>query len=180
MAKMKITELKRALKDYNQRELIQLISEVYKLNKDVQHYLSTKFVGEEAIEDLFIEARKKIKDEFFPDKGFGKMRLAEAKKAITNFKKLTNDSLRTIDLKLYYVEIGTEFTNTYGDIDERFYYSMESMYSQVVTECDQDEKLFTTFKERLLSVVQDSDQIGWGYHDTLCDLYHSIEWIHEE
>ena len=36
-------------------------------------------MGEEAIVDLYEKTKKKINDEFFPDRGFGKMRLAEAK-----------------------------------------------------------------------------------------------------
>ena len=33
---------------------------------------------------------------------------------------------------LYYVEMGVQFTNAYGDIDEAFYNSMESMYERAV------------------------------------------------
>ena len=33
---------------------------------------------------------------------------------------------------LYYVECGVEFTNLYGDIDERFYSSLESMFADFV------------------------------------------------
>ncbi len=44
------------------------------------------------------------------------MRLSEAKNAISKFKKLANDELKTLDLMLYYVEVGTDFTNT-SDIE---------------------------------------------------------------
>ncbi len=118
-------------------------------------------------------------DEFFPAKGFGKMRLTKAKSAITNFKKLTNDHLKTVALMLFYVEVGTEFTNTYGDIDERFYNSMLSMYNKVIMECEKDEKLFHDLKNRLYDVVIKSDGIGWGYHDGLEDLYYSISFLQE-
>jgi 3-methyladenine DNA glycosylase AlkD len=180
MANIKITELKKSLKEFDQKELIQLIAELYKLNTDVKDYLSSKFVGEEAIHDLFKKTKKKIQDEFFPERGFGKMRLSEAKNAITNFKKVTSDYIKTVDLMLYYVEIGTEFTNSYGDIDGKFYDSMVSMYNKVVIECEKDEELFTIFRDRLYSVVEESDGIGWGYHDDLCDIYYSIEWLTDD
>jgi hypothetical protein len=180
MTKLKINELKKLLKEQNQKELIELISELYKLNKDVQHYLSNKFIGEEAIIDLYEKTKKKINDEFFPDRGFGKMRLGEAKNTISNFKKLTSDAFRTLDLMIYYVELGTKFTNTYGDIDSRFYDSMVSMYNKAVIECDKDEKLFITFKDRLYSVVRQSEGIGWGYHDDLSDIYYSSSYLTEE
>ncbi|EKN69014.1 hypothetical protein P9E76_14100 [Schinkia azotoformans] len=108
------------------------------------------------------------------------MRLGEARDAITNFKKITGDQLRTLDLMLFYVEVGTEFTNTYGDIDGRFYDSMISMYNKVISECAKDEKLFKIFHDRLSSVIEDSSGIGWGYHDALWDLYLSLEWVADE
>lgn len=180
MAKLKVNELKKELKGLGQKELIQLICELYKLNKDVQHYLSNQLIGEEAIIDLYEKTKKTIQAEFFPERGFGKMRLGEAKNAITNFKKLSNDELKTLDLMIFYVEMGTEFTNTYGDIDSKFYNSMLSMYDKVIMECDKKEKLFITFQERLYSIIEEAEGIGWGYHDGLCDIYYSIQWTIEE
>jgi hypothetical protein len=177
---LKITELKKLLKEYDQKELIQLITELYKVNNDVKDYLSIKFLGEEAIEELFAKAAKKINNEFFPDKGHGKLRLSIAKKAITDFKKLTGDSKNTLALMLNYVELGTEFTNCYGDIDENFYNSMLLMYEKVVSKCSEDRELYSLFGDRLFNVVEMSEGIGWGYHDTLCDIYYSIDWNNED
>jgi len=171
---IKLNELKKELKGLNEKELTQLIVELYKMNTDAEQLLSIKFLGDEASEALFLKSKKQISDEFFPDRGDGKLRLKEAKKSISNFKKMTNDLNRTVDLMLYYVEIGTEFTNTYGDIDERFYTSMESMFEKVVNECIKNEDLYVLFKDRMYTVVEDTDGIGWGYHDTLSYLYFSM------
>ncbi|MFD1850912.1 DUF6155 family protein [Oceanobacillus bengalensis] len=180
VTKLKIPELKKWLKENDQKELISIITELYKLNDEVQQYLSVKYIGESTVNDLFDKAKKEIKDEFFPEKGFGKMRLLEAKKSINLFKKLTNDSARTVELMLFYVEIGTLFTSTYGDIDSKFYNSMLSMYNKVVVECEKDEKLFTKLDDRLYTIVVKSDGIGWGYHDGLEELYFSISWLEDE
>lgn len=178
-SKIKIPELKKLLKQLDQKELISLVSDLYKVNKDVQSYLSVKFIGEETIIDLLENAEKEIWNEFFPEKGFGKMRLAKAKKTITNFKKLTNDHERTVDLMLFYVEAGTEFTITYGDIDEKFYDSMESTYHKVAKECEKDKELFNKFDKRLYAIVVATEGMGWGYHDGLSDMYYSISWLDE-
>ncbi len=180
MTKLTLSELKKELKQFEQKELIQLIADLYKLNEDVKHYLSNRFIGEEAISSLYEMTKKKIKNEFFPERGFGKMRLKEAKNAIANFKKLTGEYEKTVDLMLYFVEVGTQFTNTYGDIDAPFYNSMISMYGNVTTACDKDEALFRTFEERLYTIVEESEGIGWGYHDSISDFYYSIEWTMEE
>jgi hypothetical protein len=99
--KIKITDLKKQLKNYEQKELIELIVELFKSNKEVQNFLSSKFLGEDVIEDLFQKALKKIKNEFFPDRGDPKLRLAEAKKAINEFKKATKDEKLTVELMLF-------------------------------------------------------------------------------
>lgn len=174
MTQLKVTDLKKELKKLDQTEVIQLITDLYKLSDDVKQYLSSKFIGEEANAILFDKAKKAITDEFFPSRGSAKLRLNEAKKAITDFKKITGDNERTVDLMLYYVEIGTEFTNAYGDIDSRFYNSMISMYGKVVVECQKYETFFLTFKDRLYKVIIDSNRIGWGYHEALCEKYYEL------
>ena len=178
--KIKINDLKKQLRNYEQKELIELIVEMFKANKEVQNYLSSKFLGDEVIEVLFQQACKKIENEFFPERGFGKLRLAEAKKEITAFKKATNDEKRTVDLMLYYVELGVKFTNTYGDINEGFYTSMIKMFDQVAMECDRDEELYKAFSIRLENVLSNVDEIGWGFEEALLDSYYSIEWVHDE
>ncbi|MFC5591244.1 hypothetical protein ACFPRA_20385 [Sporosarcina soli] len=65
----------------------------------------------------------------------------------------------TTELMLYSVEQGVKFTNTYGDIDERFYSSMATMYEKVITICNMEEKFFQIFKGRLKKFMTDTDGI---------------------
>ncbi|WP_238579093.1 DUF6155 family protein [Neobacillus niacini] len=177
--KIKVTDLKKQLKQYDQKELIELVVEMFKNNKDIQNYLSSKFLGDQAIEVLFNQARKRIENEFFPDRGFGKLRLADAKKEIIAFKKATNEQKRTVDLMLFYVEQGVEFTSSFGDISEGFYSSMIKMFDQVAIECDQAEDLYKAFSTRLRDVVSMSPE-GWGFKEALMDAYYTIEWVHDD
>jgi len=172
---IKQTELKKILKEFDQKELIKLIGELYKLNPEVKNYLSAKLQGEEAVEALFEEAQKKIKNVFFPDRGFSKLSLATAKKAISDFKKLTGDEERAVDLMVYYVELGTEFTATYGDINEPFYASMESTFAQAVKIIDTSYERVDSYEERFQSILEQAGHMGWGYSDALNDIYYSIQ-----
>ncbi len=83
---------------------------------------------------------------------------------------------------LFYVECGVEFTNMYGDIDEDFYYSIESMFSDFV-------RLINSFdgpdyydrnSARIEKVCRDSDGIGWGFYEEMMSFYYEIEWLKEE
>ncbi|WP_249308458.1 DUF6155 family protein [Lederbergia citrea] len=180
--KLKVTDLKRQLKSYKLKELIDLIADLHKKNKDVQSYLSVRFLGEEAAKELFEQAKKNIANEFFPERGFGKLQLNIAKKAISDFKKLTEDGLRTTDLMLYYVEQGVKFTSIYGDINESFYLSMATMYEKVIIICDEEEEeeYYQIFADRLRAVVTDTSDVGWGFHDQLAYLYSSIQHLEDE
>ena len=71
---------------------------------------------------------------------------------------------------LYYVERGVEFTNQYGDIDESFYNSMEGMYLAAAGWIVKH-SLQSAFRERCEEVVQNTRNIGWGFHDTLGDIF---------
>jgi hypothetical protein len=62
--------------------------------------------------------------------------------------------------------MGVEFTNSYGDIDENFYISMESMYEQV-NRLIVKEDLVDEFYDRCYDVVTKTSGIGWGFHDQL-------------
>lgn len=178
--KIKITDLKKQLKGYDQKELIELIVAMYKSNKEVQNYLSSKFLGDQVIEVLFHQTQKKIKNEFFPERGTEKLRLTEAKKEITAFKKATNDEKLTVDLMLFYVEMCVKFTNSYGDINEGFYTSLVRMFDKVAMECDRDEELYKAFSNRLRNIISNVDLIGWGVEEAIIESYYSIEWVHGE
>lgn len=88
-------------------------------------------------------------------------------------KKITNDEDGTLALRIIYVEYGTEFTNTYGDIHEQFYNSMLSMFQTVVIECSSNEFLLNKYNDRLLEIVNQSKDTGWDYHEGFCDIYYS-------
>ncbi len=71
---------------------------------------------------------------------------------------------------LTFVESGVWCTKEYGDIDEPFYCSMESMYESAIKFIT-EEGLFKEFSDRLFTIVEDTSNMGWGFHDTLSDTY---------
>jgi len=67
---------------------------------------------------------------------------------------------------LHFVEFVVELKNTYGDIDENFYTSVENTYANTL-ELIYNNGLLEKCKERALKVVNDIDNIGWRFHDYL-------------
>jgi len=169
--KLSITEIKKALKTYDKEALISILVDCYKQSQDVKNYIHVLLNPDEAIEALYRKSKNQILNEFFPERGFAKLRLSVAKKAITEFKNLSNDELRTIDLMIYYVEMGVEFTNAYGDIDAQFYGSMISMYGSVIKKIEGKAGLYNQFNQRLEEIVGNTQEMGWGFHDELACLF---------
>jgi hypothetical protein len=100
-----------------------------------------------------------------------KAELSRGRKAISDYKKATDDPIGTLDLMVYYVERGTRFTVDYGDIDAWFYESLESMFYQIVKTLQRsDEETIDHFLPRLESIVHRAYNIGWGYYDTISDM----------
>lgn len=123
-------------------------------------------------EDKEIAAKYKkiIEDEFFPTRGLGKARLSVAKKAISDYKKICQTDAALIDVMLFYVEQGVKFTNAYGDIDEPFYLSMEGVYEQAVVIIIKS-NLKDIFQQRCRKIMENTSGTGWGFHDTLTEVY---------
>lgn len=172
--KLSIPALKKALKAYDQETLISILVDCYKQNQEVKNYIHVLLSPEEAIEELYLKAKHQILVEFFPERGSTKMRLSVAKKAISDFKKMSNDELRTIDLMIYYVEVGVDFTRTYGDIDEPFYSSMISMFDGVCSKVGAKEGLRNKFNRRLEKIVKNAQGTGWGFYEDLSIIYHEL------
>lgn len=177
--KLTKSALNKHLKQLSNNQLIDLVKSCYGASKDMEKFLAVRILGEEAVESLFQEYRKKIEKEFFPKQGFGKLRLQEAKNAISEFERLTENVKYSLELKLIYVENGVDFTLNYGDIDERFYYSVASMYADIIDQVNEDEtaELFDEYEERIEAIVLKTEGIGWGFHDHLAELHAQIRWI---
>ncbi len=166
------TTLKRVLTDYEKPELLRLIQDLYQLNADNKLFLTSRLV-EMDLGELAIPYRKAIQAEFNPTRGFPRINLRAARKAISDFKKACHDHAAVADLMIYYVEQGVICTNNYGDISEGFYYSLESVYAEAIKliKSTADPLLVERFRPRLRSIVRDTQDIGWGFHDALSDMY---------
>lgn len=167
--KINLNQLKKHLKNCSQEALISDISELFKRFPSVKDYYQLKLYPQDESE-IATKYKKMIQDEFFPARGFGKARLSIAKKAISDYRKVCLTEVGMIDMMLFYVEQGVEFTKAYGDIDEPFYISMEGMYDKaliLIAKAGLEE----TFESRCRRIVEDTSGMGWGFHDSLSEMY---------
>ncbi|VAW48267.1 hypothetical protein MNBD_GAMMA04-1009 [hydrothermal vent metagenome] len=167
---MKLNDLKRNLKETSREGLIKDILELYRKNDFVKDFYASKYADDDC-PSILIKHKDLIENEFFPKRGDGKGRLSVAKKAISEFKKVSSNKEFIAELMIFYVEIGVRYTNEYGDIDEPFYCSMEGMYEKSLGYMKKN-NLLELFGERAEKVVRDTSGMGWGFHDQLYEVYY--------
>jgi hypothetical protein len=162
--------VKRAFSALDQNAVLQLVQELYELsstNKDLFH--ARLHLGGDPIQKY----RQIIDKCMYPNADRGHpIQIAKAKKAIGEYRKAVGDPRGQIDLMLHFVERGNQFTLDYGDINGPFYDSLISMYEQAaeaVLDLPDGER--QPFRKRLEDLLDASDGMGWGYHDSLCDIY---------
>ena len=171
--KLSLTELKKRLSYKSNAELIEEIAELYKKFPPVKEYYQSGLFGDDT---AVLEKYKDIVNGEFLMRGnrFPKMRLSVARKAVTDFKKISSSTQNIADIMITYVEAGVSCTVEFGDIDEPFYNSMESMYETALKYVVK-ERLFDEFNDRLCNIVHDTCNIGYGFHDQLSDLHELYE-----
>ena len=182
MAKEKLitnAQLKKFLQDLDRDEYIYLITEIAQACPQAREFLTMKFADNENINEVLEKYKQKIADEFFPTRGYGRLNLREAKKAISDFKKICSEKSMIIDIMLFYVENCVKFTDSYGDIDAPFYNSAYSVYNQVIKEINSnDRELYDIFANRLKLAAENACH-GWGFYDDMTALYYEIVWLDE-
>jgi len=140
---------------------------LYKKNKSVKEYFDFYVNPDERM--LFNKYRIKVYEAFYPKRG-DDCKLKDGKQAISDFRKLQPSAELLADLMLFYVETGVEYTNEFGDIDQNFYSSLEKTYAAAL-EFMRKENLLEKFAERTQKVVDDTDGIGWFFHDYLGQVH---------
>jgi hypothetical protein len=167
---MGISELKRELRKLDKDQLIDLISDLYKKEKSVKQLLD--FYVNPNEKELFKEYRHTVITAFYPEHGY-EIKLHKGREAISDFGKYGPSTHLLADLMLVYVETGISFTNDFGDMNESFYSSLESMYVRAL-KLIQKEGILNKFAIRAKAIVDDTRNVGWGFHDYLAEVYYSF------
>lgn len=175
---MKLTDIKKLLNTMDKADLIALICRLYKGSNQSQSMIDIELCGNAAEEHLVVECQKQIRAAFF-----GKtLSLKNARKVISDFKKVSRNQENVAELMLAYVECGVEFTNMYGDVDKAFYSSIESVFMDYVTLLNSmaHDGCYKKHAARLAKVCYNASDIGWGFSEEIAATYYEIVWRQED
>jgi len=157
--------MKRSLSTLTEKELRNLISTLCSANSE-NALLVKLYLNDNSVLDSF---EKKIEKALNPDR----FSFREAKHYLSAIKKFCTDPQSVAELFVFAAETGNDITMEYGDIDENYYCSMENLFEascKLVKNLPLNEDR-DDLQERLHDLVEITSGIGWGYHDTLGDIY---------
>jgi hypothetical protein len=169
MKQIGVKELKSYLKQQNDEELILQIVELFQTFQQVKDFYQIRLNSDsddEAVRKVYEEKIRKI---FFPTRpsyAHDFPRYGDARKIVTAYKKVAISPSSVVKLKLFYVEMGCEFTRQYGDMYEAFYNSFESMFDSAIKEIVKY-NLQDEFKIYCQDIVNLATDTGWGFYDSL-------------
>ena len=165
-------ELRKHLQGLTREQLINHLLHLGDSFKDVQAYLQN-VVHPADDETVRARYRQIIENEFFPARGYGKARLAVARKAVADYRKVAASVEGPADLMLSYVELGVRFTRMYAGGDEPFYRSMERMYDDALRWIARH-GLEDAFRPRAEALLTATRGMGYWFHDMLVQLFADI------
>lgn len=168
--------VRRHLATWDKPALVALLKDLYDAAAGNREFIQARCQAGEGGGEVLENYRRKIVEQFFAARGFGKLKLGEARKAIRDYRKATGDISGTAELLLTYVENGAKFTHDFGDIDERFYSSVESALDELaILLHGEARELYPQFSDRLADVEELTDGIGWGFHDFVVGIVMQLE-----
>ena len=168
--------VRQQLATWEKPALLALLKDLYEATAENRDFIHARCQSGERGGEVLEKYRGKVVEQFFPARGFGKLKLGEARKAIRHYRKATGNLPGTAELLMTYVENGTRFTCKYGDIDERFYSSVESALDELAALLRGEARgMYPQFRDRLARVEQMTDGSGWGFHDFVGDVVGQLE-----
>jgi hypothetical protein len=146
--------------------VIGVVKALFDFSKENRTFLASRLFPETDWSALLEKCRKQVREAVFPDPS-RQIRLGDARKAISVYRKATSDSAGTAELMLVYVESGTDCARSYGVDYESFYNSVESMLDDLLEIlCDErNRRLLDRLRERVCRLEEKASDIGWGYGD---------------
>jgi DNA-binding transcriptional MocR family regulator len=171
MDKFNITNLKKQLSEKTKEELIKEIATLCQTFPQVKEYYQAQGSN---IQEVAKKYKDIIEKEFIEGKtrNAPKARFSVARKALNDFKKLTNEPELIADIMMTYVESISWFNTEYNPDAEEFYTRSEDMFETVLAFIKKHQ-LNEKFSLRAYRIVESATE-GWGHRDSLEERYMEV------
>jgi len=164
------TDIRRKLGQTDMDYVIGVVKALFDFSKENRTFLASRLFPETDWSALLEKCRKQVREAVFPDPP-RQIRLGDARKVISAYKKATSDLAGTAELMLVYVESGTDCARSYGEDSDSFYNSLTSVMEELLKIlCDErNRRLFERLRERVCDLEQKAGDTGWGYGECISE-----------
>ena len=164
-ATLKWSELKKLFQEADQKELINLLHDLYKNSVENRRYVTARYAKVEGGSEILEAYRKKVLNVYYPPRGAAsRPRYSVAKKAVNDYSEASGDIKGTMDLVLTLVENVMKYRHEFSGIDEASYVGgadMMAKFSELIR-TEEGQKFYLYFRERLQKLYQDSKNGPYG------------------
>ncbi|AKB32906.1 hypothetical protein MSSIH_2216 [Methanosarcina siciliae HI350] len=169
-ATLKWSELKKLFQETDQKELINLLHDLYKNSVENRRFITARY-AKAGDENKILEAyRKKVINVYYPPRGAAsRPRYSVAKKAINEYFEASGDIKGTMDLTLTLVENIMKYLHEFSGIDEASQVGGSDMMEKFceLGRTEKGQEFYPYFRERLHKLYRDSDDSPYGIGDNL-------------
>jgi hypothetical protein len=169
-ATLKWSELRKSLQEADQKELINLLHDLYKNSIENRRFITARYSKKEDESKILEAYRKKVINVYYHPRGAASQpRYSVAKKAINDYYEASGDIKGTMDLALTLVENIMRYLHEFSGIDESSYTGGSDMIEKFceLARTEEGLKFYPHFRERLQKLYRDSEDSPYGIGDNL-------------
>jgi hypothetical protein len=163
------SDVKARLTHFDRDGLVGLLHDLYAASKDNQVFLHARFgLGEDVLAPYKATINRWLWPDMFKNQNAS---VAQAKKAIADYKKAIGQADGLAELMVFYCERASGFSLEVGLQDEGFFVALVRMFEQALQAISRlPEAQRPLPMERLEGVRHISQNIGYGVYDAMSDL----------
>lgn len=144
-------KLKEYINSLDESKLRHQVIEMCQLIPEVKEYYNLK-INPMLEEKLLEEYKSLIKSEFYSYRGKIRVSYSEISDIIRKFKEKVTMADKIAELMLFYVDLGIELTNEYGEMEEEFYINVEATFNKAISHINKH-GLKEIFNNRLRDII---------------------------
>jgi hypothetical protein len=167
---LKWSELKKSLQETNQKELINLLHDLFKNSVDNRRYITARYAKTENESKILEAYRKKVINVYYHPRGAASQpHYSVAKKAVNDYSEASGNIKGTMDLALTLVENVMKYLHEFSGIDEASRVGGSDMIEKFceLGRTEEGQKFYPYFRERLHKLYMDSEDSPYGLGDNL-------------
>lgn len=156
-------DVKTKLAEFDRAGLLGLVQDLYALNQTNRSFLHARFsLGANALDAY----KKRIHDALFPDWN-KQVRVAEAKKALAEYRKAIGEPGGLLELHVFWCETASGFVMEFGYADEGYFDALLRQFEAALKELSLIDEATRQSTIARLTVVRDRTDVGYGVQDDM-------------